>query len=301
MKIAIVGGGSIGLLFATYLTENYDITVYTRSKKQASNLNERGVTLKKNNKIFKSCSIAAKPFDKWNNNEDLTIITVKQYSLQNIIDKIALKENNKGNSLLFLQNGMGHIPLLEQLHGWNILLGVVEHGALRTANNIVQHTGVGVTKIANYSSNEVVLQRLLTNKNKNFLFVFDNDYEQMLLQKLIVNIMINPLTALLEVRNGLLIENEYYFKTFKLLYEEVIDIFDFPNKTEMFNHVINVCEQTSSNKSSMLKDIIEGRQTEVDAILGYALTVAKQKQLSTPLIEALYMLIKGKQLKGEVY
>ncbi len=45
MKIGIVGPGAIGLLYTFYLQKsNQDVTLFTRTAKQAEELNETGVT-----------------------------------------------------------------------------------------------------------------------------------------------------------------------------------------------------------------------------------------------------------------
>lgn len=45
----------------------------------------------------------------------------------------------------------------------------------------------------------------------------------------------------------------------------------------------------------MLKDIEEGRETEIDAILGYILKEAEMKKMSAPYTESLYCQIKGRE------
>ena len=43
MRIGIIGGGAIGLLFANYLSEKHDVTIYTRTQEQAELLNRDGL------------------------------------------------------------------------------------------------------------------------------------------------------------------------------------------------------------------------------------------------------------------
>ena len=122
----------------------------------------------------------------------------------------------------------------------------------------------------------------------------------MLVSKLVVNAVINPLTAILEVENGRLITNQYYFHVLKTVYFEVASILNLENREEHLQQIINICKNTSSNRSSMLNDIEAKRITEVDAILGFILDEAYKKNLKAPQIENLYYLIKGKEtIKGE--
>ena len=49
----------------------------------------------------------------------------------------------------------------------------------------------------------------------------EEDYENMLLKKLVVNAVINPLTAILGIKNGELIENPHYFELVKMIFCEI--------------------------------------------------------------------------------
>lgn len=293
MNIGIVGGGAIGLLFAAHLAEKYHVTIYTRTEEQAKKLTRKGLMIEKEGTVQHIPSVTACPFEEWAGNEALTIVTVKQYQLNVIINKIASLKHHNDNSLLFLQNGMSHLQLLQNLSDWNIYVGSVEHGALRIAENNVKHTGIGVTRVATYQGSQLHLNDLVNSFNVNFPFIIEADYEQMLLKKLTVNAMINPLTAVLRVKNGELVQNTFYFQVFKSLFEEMNRVLLLEDKAASLEHIIRICRQTANNQSSMLKDILEGRPTEVDAILGYLITRAQERQINTPLIEMFYLLIKG--------
>ena len=47
MKIGVIGGGAIGLLFSYYLSEHHSISLYVHSKEQFDSMNERDYCLKK--------------------------------------------------------------------------------------------------------------------------------------------------------------------------------------------------------------------------------------------------------------
>jgi 2-dehydropantoate 2-reductase len=68
------------------------------------------------------------------------------------------------------------------------------------------------------------------------------------------------------------------------------------NADEHQRQIIDICKNTSENRSSMLKDIEANRMTEVDAILGYILDEAQRKGMAAPQVENFYYLIKGKEL-----
>ena len=106
----------------------------------------------------------------------------------------------------------------------------------------------------------------------------EEDYENMLLKKLVVNAVINPLTAILEIKNGALIENPHYFKLEKDCLAEIQECLHLQKSEHYFENIVTVCEQTAQNQSSMLCDLEEKRPTEMDAILGYILEKALKKK-----------------------
>jgi 2-dehydropantoate 2-reductase len=238
------------------------------------------------------------PFEHWTGSDELTIITVKQYHLPSILPVLNDRVNDQG-SLLFLQNGMGHLKWLSELNARRIYLGSVEHGAARVNEYTVSHNGYGVTKSAAYRGKKDHLELLVSSTPANFPITLENDYQRILLTKLIVNCIINPLTATFQVTNGTLVRNPYFYQIVRSLFEEIANILNIHNREEQFANVLSVCEKTAANQSSMLKDIAAGRETEVDAILGYVLEEANRKIMQAPLTRNYYNLIKGKEFKEE--
>lgn len=294
MKIAIIGGGAIGLLYTYYLSFQHEVTLYVRSPLQRDKIESEGITLLHNTSSEKSF-VKVKLVEEWGKgSEVLSIICVKQYHLLDLL------ENNmvpRVHSFLFLQNGMGHLKLIDKLGLTCVLVGSVEHGALRTSESTVEHTGKGLTKIATYrGKNTELVNQLIKPFQNSFPFSVEPNYKEMLQKKLVVNAIINPITALLKVRNGTLLTNPHYFQIFKNLFSEIKGILRLDKEELYFENVVTVCRNTGANHSSMYKDLDEGRQTEIDAILGYLLEEAKKSNIDAPLVNTLYHLIKGSEL-----
>ncbi|ALC91088.1 hypothetical protein AM500_15780 [Bacillus sp. FJAT-18017] len=287
MRIAVIGGGSIGLLFAAYLQNRFDVLLYTRTIEQAEAINKSGITIRRGNEPF-NAKVVAKPLAVGLPNVDLAIIAVKQYHLESVLMQLDGIPN-----VLFLQNGMGHLKFFEKLTGCNIFVGSVEHGALREGPAFVSHNGIGVTKAAVVKGDGELLKELAAISRTNFPFLVEEDYYMMLASKLSANAVINPLTAILRVQNGELITNSYFEKMLEDVFAEVVDILGFKDKAGQLKLVKEICKKTAENRSSMLKDIESGRMTEVDAILGYLLEQAGDMGKSVPLITAFYHMIKG--------
>jgi 2-dehydropantoate 2-reductase len=294
VEIGIIGAGSIGLLFAAYISKVVNVTLYTRTMEQANEINKFGIVLQKSSQQTISF-VKALPFTDWHGVEDLTIITVKQYQLNPIVKKINELPINPKN-LLFLQNGMGHLKLLEQLPVENIFVGSVEHGALKVNSITVSHNGEGTTNVAVFKGDSTAIQHLAALLPPEFSLFFNVDFYEMLLNKLIINAVINPLTAILQVENGDLIDNRFYFHASKKLFTEISSILNLDKPDEHFKQIVEICNKTAGNRSSMLRDLEEKRMTEVDAILGFLLEEANSKEMKAPQVESLYYLLKGKEI-----
>lgn len=294
MRIAIIGGGAVGLLFAHYLNESHEVLIYVRNNSQLQKLCKNGLTLEREG-IRSNARVKACHFNEWKGEEDLTIIAVKQYSIPELTGDLLKMQAGKSGSFLFLQNGMGHLKWAEKLEADNLFVGSVEYGALKTEPDTVLHTGIGVTKAAAIKGDISFLKKISDSASFYFPFIFIRDHLEMLIQKLIVNSLINPLTAVLRVRKGELLTNKYYYRLFLKLFDEVSAILNIKDKAAALTHVKKVCKETGGNKSSMLKDFEVGRETEIDSILGFILKEAEMRKMSAPYTESLYCQIKGRE------
>jgi 2-dehydropantoate 2-reductase len=108
------------------------------------------------------------------------------------------------------------------------------------------------------------------------------DLLQLQLEKLAVNCIVNPLTVMLDARNGSILYNYSLTRVMRLLLSEISlvirslpELQYIPNVQHRFDPgrletvVVGVASRTSDNISSMLADVRAGRQTEVDYINGW--------------------------------
>ena len=290
MKVAIMGGGAIGLLFAAQLSKKYNVTLYTKTERQAESIRAKGVALIQNHKTEICPTIQAYPFTQVDGQADLVIIAVKAYHISELFP--ALLSFNQ-SVFLFLQNGMGHLSLLDDLKAENILVGAVEHGAVRLDERTVHHTGIGQTRYGAWKGTCTL--RLEDLAIPSFPFVYSEAPKQILEEKLLANCVINPLTALLAIPNGELLDNPFYYELFKQTFNETVQVLQLPNREALFDKVEKICRQTAKNHSSMYKDLQLGRKTEIDSIVGYALKQASLNHIEAPILEFLYKSIKGKE------
>lgn len=291
MRVGIIGGGSIGLLFGAYFGASHEVTIYTRREEQARELNEKGIKLHCQGTDGTLIKVKSEALSKEMFDLDMIFITVKQYDLPNL--QPFLLSIPVDTPLCFIQNGMGHLDLLKSLPHVSILTATVEHGAKRVNDWTVLHNGVGQTNVAVYKGGLQLHDDFPRVADQDFPIYFHENYQSILVSKLIANALINPLTVIFQVKNGRLIENPYYYEVFKMMFEEIYMIFPLDEKEKAFNSIVRICENTKNNTSSMLKDTQEGRKTEIDAILGYILKVAERKGIKLQTVPMAYVMVKG--------
>lgn len=289
MKIGVVGGGSVGLLVSGYLAVKHEVTIYVRREEQKEKINECFLFLNDNRTNCKQAFMMDELKD-----EDCLFICVKQHHIPSVIQE--LKHVSKNTPLIFLQNGMGHVQALEKINN-PIYLGVVEHGAQRKDDHQVIQTGKGVIQLALYQGEQTAFTTFVKEvHHENFPFDKQADWEKMLHKKLLVNAVINPLTALFQIKNSGLINNPYIHYLAKKICMEVAMSLQLPID-QAWEKVLTIAEKTGANTSSMLMDVQQKRTSELESILGYLL---KNSSREMPFTTFVYKGVKALEYQNGV-
>jgi 2-dehydropantoate 2-reductase len=113
------------------------------------------------------------------------------------------------------------------------------------------------------------------------------DMTERLIEKVAINCCINPLTAVHRIKNGELLSKSHKDQTTMVIDEvsSVLDDLGYPTLSiNLWQQVHAVITDTAKNRSSMLNDVLEGRHTEAEAIVGWLL---KQTKRELPALNAL--------------
>lgn len=230
---------------------------------------------------------------------DLTLIFVKGYATRRAVQQAArvLAEDGVG---LTLQNGVGNLEILSEVLGEDrAVQGVTNHGATVLGPGRVRHAGAGPTHLA---CPPTVTRRTVDHLAEVFSAsgietdVVD-DLDSLIWGKLLINAGINPLTALLRVHNGVLVQEEECRHLLERIVREAAAVaqargtvlpYDDPVK-----EVLRVARATGANRSSMLADILRGTPTEIDTINGAIVREGERVGVPTPINALLVGLIRA--------
>lgn len=127
-----------------------------------------------------------------------------------------------------------------------------------------------------------------------------------LLHKVVLNSIVNPLTALLSVPNGSLASSPSALALIHSLANEAAQIMaavqpNLPHLADpkrIVQDLLSLAAATASNRSSMLQDLDAGRETEIDFISGYVVEMGKQVGRETRVNELVRELVKARSELG---
>lgn len=275
MNIAIIGPGAVGLLLAGYLQKTGErITLVDELPGRAELLNREGIRWEGVEADFRfrvPVTVGLKnPGD-----TDLVILCVKAYHTESAA--LGLSRAGYRGPVMTLQNGVGNVELItSSCPSSPVIAGITSEGANLAAENHVRHAGAGKTSFGPVEygrPDDRFLERLLSIMKKAGLDAeLSGDPQSLIWGKVLVNAGINPLTAILSVRNGRLLEIGHARALMAELVREGCEVVRRKGHRLMcedpVSRVEEVCRLTAENYSSMYADIRNGRPTEIDFING---------------------------------
>jgi len=294
MRFLVIGPGAMGCLFSVRLKRaGYDVMLLDYKKDRAEFLNKNGIVLEDDKGSHRE-RIEVVYGDRIDR-VDYAIICVKAYDTERVAR--SLRGKFKDGIIVTLQNGVGNMELLEEAFGKErVLGGVTSEGATLIEIGRVRHAGRGETVIGPSDRAERDCKRLVQAfQEAGFNARMEEDVLSLIWGKLIINVGINALTALLRVKNGMLLESGFSLNIMRELVNEATLISKKRNirlpYDNPFDKVCSVCKNTKDNISSMLQDVMKGRKTEIDAINGAIIRAGRELGIHTPFNSMLTFLI----------
>jgi 2-dehydropantoate 2-reductase len=294
-NILIVGTGALATLFAARLAQagNQIIMLGTWTAGLDA-LRKDGVRLVDTDGIEHHFEVQATNDPRECSGIRHVLVLVKAWQTERVAEQ--LKECLADDGLvLTLQNGLGNREALAQSLGLRrVALGTTTTGATLLGPGLVRAGGEGIISIERHPALATIEAVL---KSANFDVNVVEDPQSLIWGKLVVSAAINPLTALLRVPNGELLESPSAREMMGALAKETAQVAEAEKIHLLFSDPIAAAEEvarkTAANHSSMLQDVLRGAPTEIDAICGAVVKAAQEHNIDTPINWACWKLVKA--------
>ncbi len=305
MRIAIIGPGAVGLLFAGYLhLGGAEVRLVDEDEDRADLLNGEGFRWEgPGGDLRFTLPVSVGMADP--GSIDLVILCVKAYQTNLAAGQIA--DSGYRGPVLTLQNGAGNAEIIgHHCPDSAVIAGTTSEGASLVDPCHVRHAGRGETvfgPVRPGAPGTAFLHDLVSIMRGGGLdaSIYD-DPERLVWSKVIVNAAINPLTALLSVTNGRLLDIKPARELMAGLVREGFNVARrkgvSPTYGDPVARVEEVCRLTSGNYSSMCQDVRHGRRTEIDFINGAIVREGAILGLPCPLNETMLKLIRSLEFRN---
>ena len=301
MKIVIIGAGAMGGLFAARLAAaGEDVSVVDVWAEHVETIRTQGLILETGEGEVRTKPVAVtRVEDLTTGGADLVIVFVKSgmtaaaaRSAQTILGPVG--------RVLTLQNGLGNAEMIAEVFGADrVLAGTTAQGATLIGPGRIRHGGRGDTHIGRLTGpvDDFCREAAMILSRAGIPAIAEDAVQSLIWGKLVINVGINALTALLRFTNGQLNDHAETRELVKLAVAEAVQVaaasdvrLPYDNAVEK---VLAVAAATATNRSSMLQDILRGRATEIDAINGALVREGVRLGVPTPVNATLTLLIKA--------
>ncbi|MEO5886554.1 MAG: 2-dehydropantoate 2-reductase [Anaerolineales bacterium] len=294
-NILIVGTGALATFFAARLTEaGHHIILLGTWKEGIDSLRRNGARLIGERGNEERFDVHATDDPHECAGAKYAIVLVKAWQTERAARQLAECLAEDGLTIT-LQNGLGnHETLVESLGEDRVALGTITVGATLLSPGLVKVGGDGIISIERNPALGPIEAAL---KSAKFQVNTVEDAQSAVWGKLVVNAAINPLTALLRIPNGELLNRPSAREMMGKLAREVAEVARAENIQLPFDDPLAMAEEvarkTAANHSSMLQDVLRSAPTEIDAICGAVVRTAQKHEIDTPANWTCWKLIKS--------
>jgi 2-dehydropantoate 2-reductase len=309
----VLGSGSIGLLFASYIRMGFPSFPLTMLLRPPHEPRLQSLDKSKRRQYMEVCiqrdgrpcmvHLPAEIIgsDLRRNVRNLMLATKAPDAAKAVVSIVDRLDENARiillcNGALAVQEDVNDVLRDASMSGGvQIYLASTTHGAYRDSNDKdselyhVVHAGIGKTYIEEFSS----MARLWDQAGLVAKSISKQEMNTLLWHKLAANCVINPLTALLHCENGQLLEKDLYQNMAEPILEELANVaqqsaerngqqLDELSIPELLSFVQDVIADTAHNKSSMLQDVMRRRPTEIQYLNGYVVRKGVEYGLNVP-------------------
>jgi 2-dehydropantoate 2-reductase len=293
--ILIVGTGALATFFAARLVQaGQQITMLGTWNDGLNALRTHGARLLDANGDKHSFQVKAISDPREAHPIKHALVLVKAWQTERVAGQLKECLAQAGLAVTF-QNGLGNREMLARsLSVERVALGVTTTGATLLGPGLVRAGGEGFISMEWHPALGPLEAAL---RSAQFNVDIVEDAQSLVWGKLVINAAINPLTALLRVPNGKLLEQPAARELMQALASEAAQVAAAEKIRLPFSDPVAAVEEvalkTAANHSSMLQDVLRGAPTEIDAICGAVVRAAQKHNIPTPVNQTCWQLVKA--------
>ncbi|MEP0762470.1 MAG: 2-dehydropantoate 2-reductase [Chloroflexota bacterium] len=298
MRIAIFGVGALGCLFGARLSPHAEVTLVGRWPEQLAALGREPLHITEAGGGERDVWLRATDDASAAGPADIALILTKTPKTEAAAQGAA-RALAPGGLAITLQNGLGNLEVLARHVGpERAALGVTTQGAALAGPGRLVAAGGGPTTLATRPAIDERVRRFAALCARAGVDVRVADgVDALLWGKLAVSAAINPLTALLRVPNGALLDSPWARELLHQAADEVAAVAEARGIRLPFDdagaQAEQVARQTAPNRSSMLQDVLRGVESEIEAINGAVVRAADAAGVDVPANQLLYALVRA--------
>ena len=287
MKISVIGPGAMGCLFATRLANSgASVTLVDHDTDRAARLMASGTCVDSPSGSMRAHPNVVSTVPK---GQDLIIVCVKSYSTESLILP-------SDAPILTLQGGLRNVETLcSEVGSSNILAGATGEAVELKREGQVNHVCSGPTRIGSWTSCSTKPAKEALRK-AGFQVETTEAPGQTLWEETAITCGIAPITALLDITNGQILEIPEARQLMRDLVVESVKVAStegYRFDRSLVESAEEFCRRTQDHISPMLHDVRIGKRTEIDAMSGEILRRAQLAALPTPRTRVVWQLVRG--------
>jgi 2-dehydropantoate 2-reductase len=312
MKIAVIGGGAMGSVWAVHLSRaGHEVSIVEVSSAVVEAINARGLVLltapREDAEVEAQAWPQAASETEQIGQVDVAFFFVKAHHMPAAIE-LARSLVEDTTTVVSLQNGWGNADLLaSSFPAEQIVIGVTYHSATVVAAGLVAHPGRGPTFLGPYEADGSLqrAERIAALLQEAGLEASARaDVRTEIWKKLILNAATLPTSALTGLPAGRLVETDLMLELVAAVTAEAVRVAQALGYqieyAERFERICAVLSGAGAARSSMLQDVLARRKTEIEVINGAVVRAAERLGLEVPLNRALVALMSGLERSWQV-
>jgi 2-dehydropantoate 2-reductase len=297
-KVAILGAGAMGTLYAYFLAEHSDVTLVDVRGDVVESINGRGGVVMDDLPV-RPLYATRDPARAFSTN--YLFLFVKAPNTLAAIRPFA-GMLNPATPIVSLQNGLGNEEAVKAALGGAVplVIGITDEVALAVGHGLTRRQGTGKTVVGSAGASPTTVssvQALLAQAGLACSVAYDIRSHQW--GKLIANASINPIAALADARNAIIANDPDAAELARAVAMESVAVaralrINVPF-ADAWEYVRSVATATAESRNSMTVDLGAHMTSEIEQVNGAIVAAGRRLGIPTPFNEALLRLVKAKE------